>query len=99
MSEDSPKQNPVIIITGTPGTGKSTLAQLLLEDSPVPLQHINVGQLVKDKGFHHGFDQQWQSYTVNEDKVRTHHSPPSLLKYHPAVRRTRAIGIRWRDNP
>jgi adenylate kinase len=67
-----PQRYPVIIITGTPGTGKSTHAQLLQDASPVPLKHINVGQLVKDNAFHHGFDQQWQSYTVDEDKVRGH---------------------------
>ncbi|KAG1867907.1 AAA domain-containing protein [Suillus subalutaceus] len=60
---------PVIIITGTPGTGKSTHAQLLQDASPVPLKHINVGELVKDNGFHHGFDEQWQTYTVDEDKL------------------------------
>ncbi|KAG2159574.1 P-loop containing nucleoside triphosphate hydrolase protein [Suillus bovinus] len=64
-----PQRYPVIIITGTPGTGKSTHAQLLQDTSPVPLKHINVGQLVKDNAFHHGFDQQWQSYTVDEDKL------------------------------
>jgi adenylate kinase len=80
MSEDSPKQSPVIIITGTPGTGKSTHAQLLVDESPVPLQHINVGQMVKDKGFYHDFDEQWQSYTVDEDKARIHFPP---LPSHP----------------
>jgi len=84
MSEDSPKQGPVIIITGTPGTGKSTHAQLLVEESPVLLQHINVGQMVKDKGFHHGFDEQWQSYTVDEDKVRINYSP-SLNPHYPGT--------------
>ena len=84
MSEDSPKQGPVIIITGTPGTGKSTHAQLLVEESPVLLQHINVGQMVKDKGFHHGFDEQWQSYTVDEDKVRINYSP-SLNPHYPGI--------------
>ncbi|KAJ7293378.1 AAA domain-containing protein [Mycena rebaudengoi] len=60
---------PVIIITGTPGTGKSTHAQLLVEESPVPLRHINVGEWVKEKGFYEEFDQEWQSYTVDEDKL------------------------------
>jgi len=63
------RQSPVIIITGTPGTGKSTHAQLLAEESPVPLTHINVGELVKEKGFYEGFDQEWQSYTVDEDQL------------------------------
>jgi adenylate kinase len=60
---------PVIIITGTPGTGKSTHAQRLVEESPVPLQHINVGDWVKEKGWYEEFDNEWQSYTADEDKV------------------------------
>ncbi|KAJ7900132.1 AAA domain-containing protein [Mycena olivaceomarginata] len=60
---------PVIIITGTPGTGKSTHAQRLVEESPVPLQHINVGDWVKEKGWYEEFDNEWQSYTADEDKL------------------------------
>jgi len=63
------KQAPVIIITGTPGTGKSTHAQLLVDESPIPLKHINVGDLVKERQLYEEFDQEWQSYTVDEDKL------------------------------
>lgn len=66
---DMVKRSPVIAITGTPGTGKSTHAQLLVQESPIPLKHINVGELVKMEGLHEGFDEEWQSYTVDEDKV------------------------------
>ncbi|KAJ6627129.1 P-loop containing nucleoside triphosphate hydrolase protein [Mycena sp. CBHHK59/15] len=62
-------QAPVIILTGTPGTGKSTHAQLLVDESPVPLKHINVGEWVKENGWYEEFDQEWQSYTVDEDKL------------------------------
>jgi broad-specificity NMP kinase len=65
-----PREAPVILLTGTPGTGKSTTAQLLSEESPIPLKHINVGDLVKEKDLHDGYDPEWQSFTVNEDKVR-----------------------------
>lgn len=64
------KQAPVIVITGTPGTGKSTHAQILANESPIPLKHINVGDWVKERGLYEEFDQEWQSYTVDEDRVR-----------------------------
>jgi adenylate kinase len=68
MSSSSAKA-PVIVITGTPGTGKSTTAELLAQESPVPLRHINVGDFIKQKNLHEGLDAEWQSYTVDEDKV------------------------------
>jgi len=61
---------PVIVLCGTPGTGKSTTAQLLVSESPIPLRHINVGDLVKEKGLHEGYDPEWQSYNVDDDKVK-----------------------------
>ena len=69
MQENGPRSLPVIVITGTPGTGKTTHAQLLVQQSPVPLQHINVSELVKEKMLHNGFDEEWQTYLVDEDKV------------------------------
>jgi adenylate kinase len=42
---------------------------MLASVSPVPLRHLNVGEMVKEKGLHDGYDVEWQTYTVNEDKV------------------------------
>ncbi|EUC53811.1 pos9-activating factor FAP7 [Rhizoctonia solani AG-3 Rhs1AP] len=67
--EHPPRKYPIIVITGTPGTGKSTHADLIASQSPVPLKYVNVGDLVKEKGLHDGFDEEWQSYIVDEDKV------------------------------
>lgn len=67
--DENSRKLPNILITGTPGTGKSTHGQLLAEQSSVPLRHINVGDLVKEKGLHEGYDEEWQAYTVDEDKV------------------------------
>jgi adenylate kinase len=69
MSSEEPRRRPIIVITGTPGTGKTTHAQALVDTSPVPLQHLNIGELVKLKGLHEGFDEEWQSYIVDDDKV------------------------------
>ncbi|KIJ45595.1 hypothetical protein M422DRAFT_250907 [Sphaerobolus stellatus SS14] len=60
---------PNIVITGTPGTGKSTTAELLVTQSPVPLKHINVGELVKERRLYENYDDEWQSYIVDDDKV------------------------------
>lgn len=73
MQQNAPRSSPVIVITGTPGTGKTTHAQLLVEQSPVPLQHINVSELIKEKMLHDGFDEEWQTYIVDEDKVCWYH--------------------------
>lgn len=80
--EQKPRQYPTILITGTPGTGKSTHAQLLAQQSPVPLKHINVGDLVKDKGLHEGYDEEWQSYNVDEDKVSLSSTCSELVAQH-----------------
>jgi adenylate kinase len=63
-------KGPVIIITGTPGTGKTTHAQLLVNESPIPLKNINVSEWVKERDLFEEYDQEWQSYTVDEDRVR-----------------------------
>jgi len=65
MTEDSPKVN--ILITGTPGTGKTTLSEMVA--SSLLLRHVNVGQLIKDKKLHDGYIPEFDSYELNEDKV------------------------------
>lgn len=59
-------------LAGTPGTGKtlhSTLLAQNTQDTDYPLEHISVGDLVKTHGFHEGWDEEWQSWTVDEDKL------------------------------
>jgi len=65
----SKRTTPTIVITGTPGVGKSTHAQLLVQEASVPLKHINIGDLVKEKNLYESYDEDWQSYEVDEDKL------------------------------
>ena len=58
---------PNILVTGTPGTGKTTTCELVASISN--LQHIEIGSLVKDKGLHSGFDSTYNSYILDEDKI------------------------------
>jgi len=74
----SSRRSPVIVFTGTPGTGKSTHAELLAQESPVPLIHINVSEFVKEKNLYEEYDEEWQSYTVDEDKLIDELEPLAL---------------------
>lgn len=60
---------PNIIITGTPGVGKTSHCELLAERTG--LKHISVNQVVKDQECHEGWDDEYQSWIVDEDKVKS----------------------------
>ena len=64
---------PNVLVTGTPGTGKTTTAQQIAEKSG--LRYINVGDWVKEKELHSGWDEDFQCYTIDEDLVRAEPSP------------------------
>jgi adenylate kinase len=61
------RQNPNIIITGTPGVGKTTHAEQLARATG--FKHVSVNQIVKDEGFHEGKDEETGSWIVDEDKL------------------------------
>ncbi|KAF0696257.1 Aste57867_12955 [Aphanomyces stellatus] len=66
------RRAPNILITGTPGTGKTTMSQLLAERTS--LRYVNVGDLVrgafvKEKHLHDGRDEDFDCYVLDEDKV------------------------------
>lgn len=65
---------PNIAITGTPGTGKSTHCELIIESIPT-MRHINVGVLVKEHSFHEGWDAEYQTYDVDEDALLDYIEP------------------------
>lgn len=58
---------PNIIITGTPGVGKTSHCELLAERTG--LKHLSVNDVVKSKECHEGWDEEYQSWIVDEDKV------------------------------
>ncbi|KAH7542588.1 hypothetical protein FEM48_Zijuj02G0089900 [Ziziphus jujuba var. spinosa] len=69
MTQDDGKRRkkPNILVTGTPGTGKTTTSSALADATQ--LRHINVGDLVKEKNLHDGWDEQLDCYVINEDLV------------------------------
>jgi len=69
MSEDGPaRKRPNILITGTPGTGKTSTASILGEQIDF-LQHVNVGDLIKEHKCYEGRDEDLDTNILDEDKL------------------------------
>ncbi|KAG8458104.1 hypothetical protein KFE25_012764 [Diacronema lutheri] len=59
---------PNLLITGTPGTGKSTMAAQLAAQLP-DFALIELGELIKAKQLHDGWDAENEAYLWNEDRI------------------------------
>lgn len=58
---------PNIIITGTPGVGKTSHCERLAQNTG--LKHLSINQAVKERECHDGWDEVFQSWIVDDDKV------------------------------
>lgn len=70
MSDDdnhTERRRPNILITGTPGVGKTATASLIAEKTG--LRHINVGELIKQHKCHDGHDDVLDTHILDEDKL------------------------------
>jgi adenylate kinase len=67
LPSSATRKSPNVLVTGTPGCGKTTFSQLLA--TACNLKQLVVGELVKEKGLHEGWDAEWQAYTLDEDKL------------------------------
>ena len=64
-----PRERPNILVTGTPGTGKTTLAAALA--AATSLRHVDVGLAIREQSLHSGWDEEFQCHLVDEDKARS----------------------------
>jgi adenylate kinase len=60
----------VVIVTGTPGVGKSSTSELLA--SRLNGLHVDLGELVKDEGLHCGFDPERDTLIADEPRLSEH---------------------------
>src|SRR2546422_8894665 len=58
----------IIIVTGTPGVGKTVLAKLLAKE--IGFTFYSLGDLVRKERLHKGFDRKTRSYIIDERSVR-----------------------------
>lgn len=61
------RREPNVLVTGTPGTGKTTTAAQVA--AAVGLAHVDVGAAVREHELHSGWDAEWDCHVVDEDKV------------------------------
>lgn len=59
---------PNILITGTPGTGKTTLAQAIVAAHP-EMRHIELSKLIAEQELHEGRDEHFDTLIMDDDKV------------------------------
>jgi adenylate kinase len=65
------RTQPNIIVTGTPGVGKTTHCETLAENTG--LKHLSINDIVKERSLHDGYDEEYKSWIVDEDKVCSEH--------------------------
>lgn len=62
------RTTPNVIITGTPGVGKTVHCEQLAQDTG--LRHLSINQVAKDRDCHESYDDELGSWVIDEDKVR-----------------------------
>ncbi|GIX93811.1 hypothetical protein CDAR_606661 [Caerostris darwini] len=58
---------PNILVTGTPGTGKSTLCSEISE--ACSMEWLNIGEIAKTYNYYLGYDDQYECHVLDEDKI------------------------------
>lgn len=66
-SQNMARSLPNILVTGTPGTGKTTTSEMIAEATG--LEHVNVGDIVKTKQYHEGYLEEFDTHVLDEDRV------------------------------
>jgi adenylate kinase len=61
------RTSPNIIITGTPGVGKTVHCEQLAQE--LGLKHLSINQVAKDRGCFDEYDEELKTWVVDEDKV------------------------------
>jgi hypothetical protein len=81
------RTSPNVIITGTPGVGKTVHCEQLAQE--IGLKHLSINQVAKDRGCFDEYDEELKTWVVDEDKVRIFPTmvffPPGSLLFPPLV--------------
>lgn len=61
------RTSPNIIITGTPGVGKTVHCEQLAQETG--LRHLSINKVAKDRDCFESYDDELGSWVIDEDKV------------------------------
>ncbi|BDD61952.1 hypothetical protein MAP00_006961 [Monascus purpureus] len=61
------RESPNVIITGTPGVGKTVHCEQLAQETG--LRHLSINRIAKERDCFESFDQKLESWVVDEDKL------------------------------
>ncbi|GMS82785.1 hypothetical protein PENTCL1PPCAC_4960, partial [Pristionchus entomophagus] len=70
MATPETRQNPNILVTGSPGTGKSTLAATLAEK--LGFEQIECSKEIREHRLYEEYDERMQTLVFDEDKLLDH---------------------------
>lgn len=73
------RTRPNIIITGTPGVGKTSHCELLAQTTG--MEHLSINKIVKERACHDGWDPEFKSWIVDDDKVGPVAEGPAQTTY------------------
>ena len=62
-----------LLVCGTPGTGKTTVCKAL--ESKLKLKRLNISELVIQHDLHEGYDDEFDTFIVDDDKLLAHVEP------------------------
>eukprot|EP00727_Mastigamoeba_balamuthi_P007608 m51a1_g3468 adenylate kinase, putative (184) ;mRNA; r:740773-741385 len=62
------RPKPNVLVTGTPGTGKSALCELV-GAATTDVEYVDTGKVVREKGLHSGYDAEFDTLILDEDRL------------------------------
>jgi adenylate kinase len=68
-NRNNSRRRPNVLITGTPGVGKTALASLIVERLEPTFRHVNVGELIQQHKCYDGRDEALDTNILDEDKL------------------------------
>ena len=67
LSTPSERKRPNILVTGTPGVGKTATATMIAEK--LDLHHANIGHIIKEKKCQLEYDKALETHILDEEKL------------------------------